>query len=296
MPPERTETPGLGVEVSRDGLNAYAGDATGMGRAAGAAAATAQGARPELLAPLLGASGSGFMAAFAAVSAAHVASIRRLATALGDMGTRVESDGSAYDQVDRDIAGAVQSAAAGFDKGYSQAHNASTSSLTHTGLGTPSHDASLYGVGTAGAQPGALGAAPGARGSGVNVVLPSGRTVAAPNERAATAVRAALTQVGTPYRWGGNDPGRGLDCSGLTKYAYAQAGLSLPRVAEDQDIGTPVDQSSVLPGDLAVWDGHVAMVIGDGKMVEAGDPVSITSIRTSNQGERFHGFFRPTAS
>lgn len=48
------------------------------------------------------------------------------------------------------------------------------------------------------------------------------------------------------------------------------------------------------PGDLAVWEGHVAMVIGDGRMVEAGDPVQISAIRTENIGQQFYGFFRPT--
>ncbi|MGK2243344.1 MAG: cell wall-associated NlpC family hydrolase [Rhodococcus sp. (in: high G+C Gram-positive bacteria)] len=50
----------------------------------------------------------------------------------------------------------------------------------------------------------------------------------------------------------------------------------------------------MMPGDLAVWDGHVAMVIGNGQMVEAGDPVEISAIRTTNSGMGFHGFYRPT--
>ena len=56
----------------------------------------------------------------------------------------------------------------------------------------------------------------------------------------------------------------------------------------------PVAPDSVLPGDLAVWDGHVAMVIGNGLMVEAGDPVAVTAIRTGNSGMAFEGFYRPT--
>lgn len=132
-------------------------------------------------------------------------------------------------------------------------------------------------------------------GQGVRLKLPDGSEVVAPNEKAATAVRAALGAVGTPYVWGGNTPGAGLDCSGLTKYAYSQAGVELPRLADQQAGGTQVSPGDVAPGDLAVWDGHVAMVIGNGKFVEAGDPVQISSIRTSNEGMRFHGFFRPTS-
>ncbi|MFI6045215.1 C40 family peptidase [Nocardia sp. NPDC051321] len=132
-------------------------------------------------------------------------------------------------------------------------------------------------------------------GKGVKITLPDGSTVEAPNEKAATAVRSAISAVGTPYVWGGNTPGAGLDCSGLTKYAYGEAGMDLPRLAADQAIGTSVSPGDLMPGDLAVWDGHVAMVIGNGEFVEAGDPVQISSIRTENSGMGFHGFYRPTS-
>lgn len=130
----------------------------------------------------------------------------------------------------------------------------------------------------------------------VEITLPDGTKVEAPNQKAATAVKAAIKCCGTPYVWGGNTPGKGLDCSGLTKYAYGQAGVDLPRLAADQSNGaTKVNAGDVMPGDLAIWDGHVAMVVGDGKMVEAGDPVKIDPIRTENMGMRFHGFYRPTS-
>lgn len=132
-------------------------------------------------------------------------------------------------------------------------------------------------------------------GPGVDVVLPDGSISRAPNETAAAAVRHALAQQGTPYVWGGNSPGSGLDCSGLTRYAYAQAGLEIPRLAQEQDVGARIDPGAALPGDLVVWDGHVAMVVGNGLMVEAGDPVSVTPLRTSNSGMAFQGVYRPTA-
>ncbi|MFC9787635.1 C40 family peptidase [Rhodococcus sp. NPDC127528] len=130
---------------------------------------------------------------------------------------------------------------------------------------------------------------------GVLVSLPDGSTAVAPNQAAADAVRNALTQQGVPYAWGGTSPGQGLDCSGLTQWAYGEAGVNLPRLAEQQDVGIQVDQSDLMPGDLAVWDGHVAMVIGNDKMVEAGDPVSVSAVRTDNIGMGFRGFYRPTA-
>ena len=132
-------------------------------------------------------------------------------------------------------------------------------------------------------------------GDGVAVTLPDGSTVTAPNPVAADAVRHALTQLGVPYVWGGTSPGVGLDCSGLTQWAYHEAGLDLPRLAQEQDLGAAVNQNSLRPGDLAVWDGHVAMVVGNGQMIEAGDPVQLSPIRTTNAGQGFQGFWRPTA-
>lgn len=149
--------------------------------------------------------------------------------------------------------------------------------------------------GPAGSGVVAAGAAAGGGAGGVDVALPDGDVVTAPNEDAAQAVRAALTQRGVPYSWGGTAAGEGLDCSGLTQWAYGQAGVDLPRLAQNQDVGMPVPADALAPGDLAVWDGHVAMVLGDGRMIEAGDPVQVSSLRTSNGGMEFQGFFRPTA-
>lgn len=131
-------------------------------------------------------------------------------------------------------------------------------------------------------------------GDGVAIRLPDGSTATAPNAMAASAVRHALTQLGVPYDWGGTTPGVGLDCSGLTQWAYSEAGLSLPRLAQEQDVGAPVEAGKVRPGDLAVWDGHVAMIVGNGVMIEAGDPVQLSSVRTTNAGQGFQGFWRPT--
>lgn len=76
-------------------------------------------------------------------------------------------------------------------------------------------------------------------------------------------VAAAMSQLGVPYVWGGTMPGAGLDCSGLTQYCYAQAGISIPRYSEDQaSAGRRVPLSEAEPGDILWRPGHVAIYLG----------------------------------
>jgi len=88
------------------------------------------------------------------------------------------------------------------------------------------------------------------------------------------AVALARTFTGVPYRWGGTDPGTGLDCSGLTQLVYGRLGVALPRVAADQaKAGVAVPSlSQAQPGDLVFFGSpahHVGIVVGDGKMIDA---------------------------
>lgn len=102
--------------------------------------------------------------------------------------------------------------------------------------------------------------------------------------RAAVAVAAARAQLGKPYVWAADGPGS-FDCSGLTMYAWGQAGVSLPHSSGMQiNSGTRVSRSELKPGDLVFYGSpihHVAMYVGGGQVIHApqsGDVVKYASI------------------
>jgi peptidoglycan DL-endopeptidase CwlO len=107
--------------------------------------------------------------------------------------------------------------------------------------------------------------------------------------RASQVVAIALQYLGVPYVWGGMSPS-GFDCSGLTAYAYAQIGISLPHHAASQwNYGVPVSRGSEQPGDLVFFSGlgHMGMYIGGGQFVHAphtGDVVKISSLAERGYG------------
>lgn len=104
---------------------------------------------------------------------------------------------------------------------------------------------------------------------------------------AATAVQAALTQVGTPYAWGGAAPG-GFDCSGLVMWAFNQAGIALPHSSQAQaNGGQPVALSDLQPGDVLTFysdASHSGIYVGDGMMIHSstyGQPVRVVPMNSS---------------
>lgn len=94
-------------------------------------------------------------------------------------------------------------------------------------------------------------------------------------------VDAARGQIGVPYVYAGDSPGQAFDCSGLTQYAYAQAGIDLPRVTGDQAAGgTTISESEAQPGDLVSWPGHIGIYAGNGKVIDAGNSKGSVSERS----------------
>lgn len=119
-----------------------------------------------------------------------------------------------------------------------------------------------------------------------------------PGAAARRAVAYARAQLGKPYRWGGTGPGA-FDCSGLTRAAWAAAGVALPRTAAEQfHAGARVARDRLAPGDLVFYasDGpsgwHVALATGRGRMIEApgqGERIRQVPVRSG----RWRGAVRP---
>jgi cell wall-associated NlpC family hydrolase len=125
--------------------------------------------------------------------------------------------------------------------------------------------------------------------------------VAAPS-RAERAVKVALGVVGTPYRWGGESPSTGFDCSGLVRWAYGRVGVDLPHNSYAlYGEGRRVSEARMEPGDILFFEGlgHVGLYLGSGRMVhspETGRTVEVVRLTGTNYGTRLIGARRVTAA
>jgi cell wall-associated NlpC family hydrolase len=143
-------------------------------------------------------------------------------------------------------------------------------------------------------------------------------TASAPSGSAVqTAIAAARTQLGLPYSWGGGNASGptygitpdtsvyGFDCSGLTEYAYAKAGIRIGGTSRDQYWryrNQTVARADLQAGDLVFWGSgssytsiyHVALYLGGGKVIQA--PQSGDVVKVSNMwfGSQYFGAVRPT--
>jgi cell wall-associated NlpC family hydrolase len=100
----------------------------------------------------------------------------------------------------------------------------------------------------------------------------------APTATAARVLNSADRYVGVRYTWGGNTPKSGFDCSGFTKYVFAEHGIQLPRTSREQvraGVGIPLDFNAMLPGDIILFAergepiSHVAIYVGNGEIIHS---------------------------
>jgi cell wall-associated NlpC family hydrolase len=111
--------------------------------------------------------------------------------------------------------------------------------------------------------------------------------------KAGDVVVGALNMIGVRYRWGGNTPDSGLDCSGFVRYVFQDTlGMTLPRRAEEMSrVGEKVTVSDLKPGDLVFFNtmrrsfSHVGIYIGDNKFVHS--PSTGSTIRVDDMDDGY---------
>ncbi|UNK51221.1 C40 family peptidase [Lysobacter sp. S4-A87] len=114
----------------------------------------------------------------------------------------------------------------------------------------------------------------------------------------ATVLQRAMALLGTPYRWGGTDPNKGFDCSGLVGYVFQNAlGIDLPRVSREMAKSGELvtDRAKLSAGDLVFFGrrgrvDHVGIYVGEGRFVHApsrGKDVQVSSMDTGYWSGKF---------
>ena len=107
-------------------------------------------------------------------------------------------------------------------------------------------------------------------------------------------VKTAEKFIGIPYKWGGDSPEEGFDCSGLTMTVYQLNGLNLPRVSRQQwQVGTPIKRHQIQEGDLVFFTtagnwriSHVGIYVGDNRFIHA--PGRGSKIRTAKLTNQYY--------
>ena len=188
---------------------------------------------------------------------------QKLSSAQADLGAAIEqererrAEAAAAAEIAKQKQAAADAAAA-----------AAAQNSKNAGASTPRGGGTGGGSGGGGSTPAAQDPTPsgGDSGGGGNPAPPV-------SSMAGTAVNAAMGQLGVSYRFAAESPGVAFDCSGLTKYAWGQAGVYLPHQSGAQNGSIAhVSQSEIQPGDLIFYKspiGHVAIYIGGGSMIHA---------------------------
>jgi len=204
---------------------------------------------------------------------------QKLASAQAELGTLIDQERERRAQ---------EAAAAEIARQQKAAADAAAAAATaNRAVAAPRGGGTSSGGGGGGAAPAAdLTGGNGGGGGGVAAPAPIGPSPAPPvSSMASIAVNAASSQLGVPYRFAAESPGVAFDCSGLTKYAWGQAGVYLPHQSAAQYGSIPhISRDEVQPGDLIFYKtpiGHVAIYIGGGSMIHAprtGDVVKVAAV------------------
>ena len=116
----------------------------------------------------------------------------------------------------------------------------------------------------------------------------AGRAATTASTLGINVVRTASTQIGKPYRSGGQSPSKGFDCSGLIYWSYLQNGITIPRITTGQaKAGQPVPRNRLQPGDIVVFRTsssprglHTGIYTGQGKFIHSPNSRSRVRIDT----------------
>ncbi|MEP7046266.1 MAG: NlpC/P60 family protein [Ilumatobacteraceae bacterium] len=181
-----------------------------------------------------------------------------------------------------EIAKQQQAAATASAQAAAATSTKSVKTAVPRGGGTAGNDSGSSGPTNNGAPPPADPTTGGAGGDTGGGAAPAPPPV---SSMAGIAVNAAMGQLGVPYRFAAESPGVAFDCSGLTKFAWGQAGVYLPHQSGAQYGSIPhVSQAEIQPGDLIFYKapiGHVAIYIGGGSMIHApatGQVVKVSAV------------------
>ncbi|MGZ4806222.1 MAG: NlpC/P60 family protein [Ilumatobacteraceae bacterium] len=197
---------------------------------------------------------------------------QKLASANAELGAAIEQERVRRAEVAAAAERARQQQAADAAAAAAASQKSAAQAATHRGGGT----ASSSGGGSANPAPTTAPAA-GGGGSSSDPSPPSPPNPAPPvSSQAGVAVAAAQSQLGVAYRFAAESPGVAFDCSGLTKYAWGQAGVSLPHQSRQQYASIPhISQGEIQPGDLLFYGvpiGHVGIYVGGDAMIDAPSP------------------------
>jgi cell wall-associated NlpC family hydrolase len=168
---------------------------------------------------------------------------------------------------------------------------AAASANTSSGGGGGNSGSGNSGSGNAGVTPSSGGSSTSGGDSSGGSSSGSGGGYSAPavSSRSGIAVQAALAQQGVPYRYATSSPGVGFDCSGLTAYAWGQAGVGLPHQSRAQYASIPhVPKDQAQPGDLLFFYSpisHVSIYLGNGAHVHAPNTGSVVNVSSVNWGK-----------